>query len=83
MTGLYATETMMQNFHVYDNQGNHRYDMILVHNILYELRIYLCLSENTIRVNVGTYEVCTDPMIFFENYFNMSPNWIKEESFWN
>ena len=53
---------MAWNFHVYDSQGNIRYDMIIGRDIFPELQIYLCLSDNTIRGNGGTHEGCTAPM---------------------
>ena len=39
------------NFHVDVSQGKRRYNMILGHDILSKLKIYLCLSDNTIRAN--------------------------------
>ena len=45
-----------------DSQVNHTYDIILGSDILSELKIGLCFSENTIRVNVVIYEGCKDSM---------------------
>ena len=50
-----------------DSQGNHKYDMILGHDKLSELQIYLCFSNNTIRVNGGMYEVCTSQIKYITN----------------
>ena len=45
-----------------DLQKNSRYDMIIGQDLLLEIKLYLYLSGYTIKVNVGAYEGCTDPM---------------------
>ena len=52
----------MWNFHVDYLQGNHRYDMILGRDILSELKIDLCFSDNTIKGNLGTCKGSKSPI---------------------
>ena len=67
----------MWSFHLDNSQGRHRYGMILGRNILYELKIDLCFSNNTTRENGGTYEGCTNPMkIISKIHFNFSSDWL-------
>ena len=65
MPELDAKKSVTLDFHVDDLRFNHRYDMILGRDMLSELKLDLCLSDNTIRINVGTYKVCTFPMKYF------------------
>ena len=48
---LDVTKIITQIFHEDDSQGNHKYNMIIGRYIFYELKIYLCFSNNTIREN--------------------------------
>ena len=58
--------------------------MILGRDILYELNIDLCLSDNTIWVNVGTYKGCTASTKDVSNInFNSSSDFIKDRIFYN
>ena len=50
-----------------ESQGNHKYYMILGGEILSELKIALCFSNNTIRLNGGTVEGCTAKMKDMKN----------------
>ena len=78
------TKSVTYNFHVYDSQGNHKYDMILGSHILSELKIDSCLFNNTIRVNSGAYEGCTSPIKYISKInFNSSFDWLKDKNFWN
>ena len=70
---IYATKTVTWNFHVNEFQGSHKYDIIPGLDILYKLNMDLCLSNNTIRVNRGTYEEYTALMNDFK-IFNSSSN---------
>ena len=56
MTKLDATKCLTWNLYLSDLKVKHRYDMILVCDILYKLKIYLLFSNNTIRVNRGAYK---------------------------
>ena len=56
MTKLDATKFLTWNLYLSDLKVKHRYDMILVCDILYKLKIYLLFSNNTIRVNRGAYK---------------------------
>ena len=72
------------NFHVDGSQGNHNYDMILGREILSKPKIYLCFSDNIIRVNVGASAGCTDLIKDVTNInFNASSAWLCEKSFRN
>ena len=55
-----------------DSQGNHNYDMILVHDIFSELQTDLYLSNKTIRVHGGMFEGCTAPMKIIYEYYVIS-----------
>ena len=44
-----AAKSMKWEFHVDDSQGDHNYNMILVRDILSELKIDLFLSDDIIR----------------------------------
>ena len=60
------------------SQGNHRHDMILERGIFSKLEIYLCFSDNKIRVNGGSYKVRTAPIKDFSNInFNASYDSLK------
>ena len=50
------TKSITWILHVDKSQGNHKYYMILGGEILSELKIALCFSNNTIRLNGGTYK---------------------------
>ena len=72
----------MCNLHVDDSQGNNRYNMILVHDIFYKINMYLCLSNNTNRLNGGAYKGCTYQRkdVSKINY-GVSSEWLNDESF--
>ena len=53
---------MKWNFHVDCLQKHSQYDIIIGQDLLSELQLDLCLSDYTIRVNVGAYERCTISM---------------------
>ena len=55
------------NLHVDDSQGNHKYDMILEHNTLSKLNIYLCFSNHAVRVNGNTHKGCTATIKYMTN----------------
>ena len=56
--------------------------MILRHEILYKLQIYLYLSNDKIRRNGDMYEGYNAPMKEVQNInFNASPDWINEKTF--
>ena len=55
------------NFHIYDSQSNHMYDMMLGSDILSELKIDLYVFNHTIRGNIGNYKGFTTPMKDIEN----------------
>ena len=62
------------------SQYNHSYNMILGRDILYELRIDLSFSENTIMLNGGRYKGRTTPMKDVSKIsFNVASNWLKEK----
>ena len=64
---------MTWDLHVDDLQVNHNHNMILGNNIWYELNIYLCISNNEIRVNGGTYRgFTTTTKDVLEINFNVS-----------
>ena len=68
---MYAPEIIMCNFQADNLKVTNRYKMILCHDILSELKIDLCLSDNTIRVNGGERKLCTSPMKYvFKINFN-------------
>ena len=48
---LYLTKKLMWSFHVDDSQGNHRYYVILVIDVLSGLKVELFLYNYNIRVN--------------------------------
>ena len=60
---------MTLNFHVEDSQKNAWYSMIMGRNFLSGLQRYLCLSDYTIRVNVGAYKGCTESTIDTKNSY--------------
>ena len=65
-----------------DSQGKNWYYMILGHDIFSEPKIHLCLSYDKIRLNVGTYKICTAPVKdVLENNFNKSSNCLNDKSF--
>ena len=71
---------MVWNIHVDDSNGNHTHYMILGHDISFKLRIDLCLFNNTIRVNEGTYKKCTTTMKEVSKInLNMSSNWFQDK----
>ena len=77
---FYAEKSITWNLNVNDSQGNNNYNIILRHNILYELKIDLCFSNNTIRGNGGPYERCVSPMKDVTNInFNASSVWLHEK----
>ena len=81
---LDATKSVMWNFHLDELQGNHRYNIILGHNILFKLKNGLRFSDNTTRLNIGAYEGCMAPMKDVSDIsFNTSSEWHKDEIFWN
>ena len=51
---LDVTKSVTWNFHVDDSQKNSRYDMIIGQELLSYLKLDLCFSDHTIRVNGGT-----------------------------
>ena len=70
------------NFHVDNLQSNHRYDIILGLDILSKLKIDLCLSNYTIKVNWGAYECCMTPMKDVKKLNRKtSSNWINKKIF--
>ena len=72
------------NFHVDESRVNHKYNMILGRDILSEIKIYLCLSRNTIKGNIGAHKGCMSPMKdAFKNNFNTLSDWINNKIFWN
>ena len=72
----------MWNFHLDELQGNHRYNIILGHNILFKLKNGLRFSDNTTRLNIGAYEGCMAPMKdVLDISFNTSSEWHKDEIF--
>ena len=81
---LDATKITTWNCPVDDPQVNHKYNMITRREILSKLQIYLRLSDNTIRLNQGAYEVCTDPVKKISDInFNTPSDDINEKSFQN
>ena len=59
---MYATKSVTWNFHVDESQKKSRYDMIIGWELLLELKLDLCFSDQTIRGNGGAYEGCTISM---------------------
>ena len=58
--------------------------MIIGSNLLSELNIGLCLSNDTVRVNESLYNGFNNPMKdILKNKFNLSLNCLKYESFHN
>ena len=57
-----AMKIVKRNFHVDDSQTNHRYNMILDCDILYELKTDLFISYYTIRRNEGASKGFVNPM---------------------
>ena len=53
---------MAWNFHEDDSQENVSYNMILSWDVVSELKVDLCLSDYTIKVNGGAYKGCMKPM---------------------
>lgn len=75
---------VMWNFRVDDSQVTHRYGMILGRDILSKPNLDLCLPDNTIRVNRGTYKGYTAPTKGVSNiYFKFSLYWLKYKRFQN
>ena len=65
-----------------DSQVTRRYDTIIGCDILSELNIDSCFSDNTIRGNGVTYEGYTAPIKHVSKInFNSSSNWIKGRIF--
>ena len=50
-----------------ESKGNYRYNIILGHDILSELQIGICFSNNKMRGDEVTYEGCTAPMKYITN----------------
>ena len=74
----------MQNFHLDDLQGTHRYDMIIGRGLFLELNIGLCFCNNTILVDECTYKGCTSSMKeTLEIILNFSSGWLKYLIFLN
>ena len=67
---LDKTESATFNFHVDGFQGNHIYNIIPERDILLELKIYPCFSEDISRVNGGTYKGCTAPIKIFKSFIS-------------
>ena len=59
---LDATKSITWNFYVDELHRNHTYNTLLGRDILFELQICLCFSNNKIRGNGGAYEGYTSPM---------------------
>ena len=53
---LDVTKRVTWSFHVADLHKKLRYDMIIGQDLLFELKLYLCLFDYTIGGNGGTYE---------------------------
>ena len=60
-----------------DLQKISRYDMIIGRYLLLELKLDLCISDDTIKGNEGAYEGCTAPMKDPYDFFN-DANFINE-----
>ena len=71
-------KTVAWNFHVGDSQVNQRYNIIPGCDILYKLKLYLCLSANKNKGGGGAYKGCMSPMKEISKInFNTSYNWLK------
>ena len=67
-----------------DSQGSHKYDIIVGRDIFFELQIYICFYDNTIKVNRDAYEICIVQMKEVTRFnFNASSAWLHGETFWN
>ena len=74
-------EILMWDFHFDDLQVHH---IIIGHDILSKLNVYLCLSNCIMRVNGFTYKGCNTRMKKVSRiYFNYSSYCIKYKIFWN
>ena len=81
---LDAMNIVVWKIHVNESVKKLRYNMILGYDILSELKIYLCLFKNTIKVNGGTYKGCKDPMKDVSKInLNLSSDSIKYRRFSN
>ena len=75
---LYKRKIVMCNFRMDDLEVHHRYDMILLLDIFYELNIDLCFSEKTTRLYGSAYKVFTVPMKDVSKIkFNLLSDWLK------
>ena len=63
-----------------DSQKNSRYNMIIGRELLLELKLYLCFSDYTIRVNGGAYEGCTISIKYPSDLRNDAS--LRDEKLW-
>ena len=82
LTGLYVTKFSTWNFCVYKSLGNHRYDIIIGHDMPSKIKLDLCLSKNKMSVNRGTCKGFTEQTKDVSTInLDFSSDWLKYENF--